>query len=319
MNEPLVAKGPKYGALLPDPVLVDANLVKFRHAVKTLEDSKDSPENYENALKYLGGLALEGLQELEEDSSSKEASGCATGTLLTVSGLSFVSIGMAWFMGVEGLSAIDSLYFVVVILTTVGYGVQDELGSQRLHLFLTFYVMLGVCLLYTGIVFYFSRLLARILSRRDDDEEDYYDHGESMCSRFFIDIGRMDFPVLILMWLSWLLGGALLLAELENWTFIQAVYFAVISGSTVGFGDFEPENYETKIFIIIYLPPLIALTLFIFTHSFAFTAKIFIDETYVDRWHIEGNFRVAGYNTPAALSLRKSISGFQPPILSPKT
>jgi hypothetical protein len=42
-----------------------------------------------------------------------------------------------------------------------------------------------------------------------------------------------------------------------NYNFIQSLYWAVATGTTVGFGDLSPKNNEGKWFCIVYLPIVI--------------------------------------------------------------
>ena len=56
-----------------------------------------------------------------------------------------------------------------------------------------------------------------------------------------------------------LVAGALLLTgtifywRTEDWTIIQALYFSVVTLTTVGYGDLHPTSAGTQIFTIIYI------------------------------------------------------------------
>jgi hypothetical protein len=52
--------------------------------------------------------------------------------------------------------------------------------------------------------------------------------------------------------------GAILLGTLfyhstEHWSYLDAMYFSVVTLSTVGYGDFTPTTPEAKVFTIIYI------------------------------------------------------------------
>jgi len=335
MNDPLLKGGSLRSPHSPE-VLDSAFKAKVEkdldRALKGVLRSENA-ETFQRQLQNLRNVSIKSLREVKRVrrvagngsysgggvSDLSPPMGCATGSLLMAFFLSFIIIGMLWFCFVEKLPPIDALYLIVIIFTTVGYGMKDELETERLQLFLIFYVSFGVCLIFTGVNFYFARTLGRILSRVDepessdepqDSEGNVISEIESIISDFRNRPDKIGFHWLVFMWLSWLLGGAYLIAELEKWSFLEATYFAVISGSTVGFGDFEPEDIRTKYFIIFYLPPLIVFTLFIFTHSFAVSVKFFVDETFSP--HAFNDTKISGFNTPTALSFRSSISARSP-------
>ncbi|PJK13136.1 potassium channel protein [Lysobacteraceae bacterium NML120232] len=47
----------------------------------------------------------------------------------------------------------------------------------------------------------------------------------------------------------------------ENWGWVDALYFSVITISTVGYGDFSPQTAEGKLFTIAYL--IVGIGLFV--------------------------------------------------------
>jgi voltage-gated potassium channel len=49
------------------------------------------------------------------------------------------------------------------------------------------------------------------------------------------------------------LTGTIFYWRTEDWTFIQALYFSVVTLTTVGYGDFTPTSAGTQIFTIIYI------------------------------------------------------------------
>jgi voltage-gated potassium channel len=50
-----------------------------------------------------------------------------------------------------------------------------------------------------------------------------------------------------------LLTGTIFYWRSEGWTIIQALYFSVVTLTTVGYGDFTPTSAGTQIFTIIYI------------------------------------------------------------------
>ena len=49
------------------------------------------------------------------------------------------------------------------------------------------------------------------------------------------------------------LTGTLFYWRFEDWTIIQALYFCVVTLTTVGYGDFSPTTAATQIFTIVYI------------------------------------------------------------------
>lgn len=58
-------------------------------------------------------------------------------------------------------------------------------------------------------------------------------------------------------------GGAFVFILLEDWDFVDALYFAVVSMATVGYGDFAPSTHLGKLFTIVFL--VVGIGLFVLT------------------------------------------------------
>tara|TARA_B110000971_G_scaffold45555_1_gene45568 strand:+ start:235 stop:534 length:300 start_codon:yes stop_codon:yes gene_type:complete len=50
-----------------------------------------------------------------------------------------------------------------------------------------------------------------------------------------------------------ILVGSTIYHYLENWSWVDAIYFSVVTLTTVGFGDFAPKTDGGKIFTIFYI------------------------------------------------------------------
>ncbi|ADB49043.1 potassium channel family protein [Conexibacter woesei] len=49
------------------------------------------------------------------------------------------------------------------------------------------------------------------------------------------------------------LTGTLFYWRFEDWTIVEALYFSVVTLTTVGFGDFTPTTAGTQLFTIVYI------------------------------------------------------------------
>jgi hypothetical protein len=64
------------------------------------------------------------------------------------------------------------------------------------------------------------------------------------------------FPVLdvVLYMAVYTLAFGILVAHLEDWTLVDGVYFAVISGTSIGYGDVSPVTMTGRLFAIFFMP-----------------------------------------------------------------
>ncbi len=61
-----------------------------------------------------------------------------------------------------------------------------------------------------------------------------------------------EFRALLLVMIVMLIGGTLFYAHYEDWGYLDALYFCVMTMSTVGYGDFTPTTSLSKVFTIVY-------------------------------------------------------------------
>ena len=81
----------------------------------------------------------------------------------------------------------------------------------------------------------------------------------------FLDVlfDRRTRPMIIYVVLMIVLGAAIY-HWLEGWSYLDALYFSVISLATIGYGDLTPTTPEAKIFTILYVINGIAILLALF-------------------------------------------------------
>ncbi len=61
-----------------------------------------------------------------------------------------------------------------------------------------------------------------------------------------------EFRILLVLLLSILIGGTCFYWHVEGWSVIDALYFCVMTMSTIGYGELAPTTPLSKIFTIVY-------------------------------------------------------------------
>jgi len=72
-----------------------------------------------------------------------------------------------------------------------------------------------------------------------------------------------EFRVLVGLMIIMTCSGAVFYAQHEGWSYVDAVYFCVMTMSTIGYGDLTPTTDVSKIFTIVY--SFITIGLFVAT------------------------------------------------------
>jgi voltage-gated potassium channel Kch len=63
----------------------------------------------------------------------------------------------------------------------------------------------------------------------------------------------VTFRLLAMATLGVLGAGVIIYQRLEGWTFVDSLYFSVVSLTTVGYGDIAPTTDAGKLFTVLYL------------------------------------------------------------------
>ncbi len=94
---------------------------------------------------------------------------------------------------------------------------------------------------------------------------------------------KQDVIMLILAVFSLLTLGAIVFSLSEGWNLLDSFYFATMTATTVGYGDFVPTTYASKVMIIVYALSIIPFVLY----AFSFVAKSQMNKVYTKIHHLE--------------------------------
>lgn len=61
-----------------------------------------------------------------------------------------------------------------------------------------------------------------------------------------------EFRTIVILLMITLLGGTTFYWQVENWSLIDALYFCVMTLSTIGYGDLAPTTDASKIFTVVF-------------------------------------------------------------------
>jgi len=137
----------------------------------------------------------------------------------------------------EGLTFLDALYFTSITLSTVGYGdVTPQTVMGKLLVILS--IVLGIAFIAAALTI----VTNYTLQKQEKALRKALASGQTNTTS-----GLSHSSLSILMVLGMIAVSSILFILLEDMALVDAVYFAVVSCSTVGYGDFAPKNNYTKV------------------------------------------------------------------------
>jgi voltage-gated potassium channel Kch len=165
----------------------------------------------------------------------------------------------------EGWSLLDTVYYATVTMTTVGYGIfhpdyeSARLATIFLILFGTFVVLFSVNQFAKSVLVGAQEELILHLQRWRGVEET----PPNTLRAYKVWMSIMMIVILGIV-------GSLFFTETENVTYLDGVYWVIVTMSTVGYGDVVPTTKTAKGFCILFLLAAVSL--------YATSANIVLDQ-----------------------------------------
>lgn len=178
---------------------------------------------------------------------------------------------------------IDSLYFSVVTFTTVGYGglVPTSDGSK---IFTSFFVFFGIIILGVALGIIGDRLVqaqesavdavkssaeSRVLDMfSEDTSPEQSERRASVSAASVIEEVEAERPL----WkdfclffckegpiLIFILLLSIVMGHQEGWSYVDTFYYAIITTTTVGYGDITPQTQSMRLFAVFFIPLSVAV------------------------------------------------------------
>jgi len=157
---------------------------------------------------------------------------------------------------------VDSMYFVAVTVTTVGYGDKTFQGGTGLAKICGgIYVFVGVLIISAAAGVILGALQAKTEARvkrmmAENEERMLETGGETPEFNLNAEIQGVFLEVskgLILVVIALAAGCTGMLYFQEDWSFADAFYFCCVTMTTVGYGDLVPTNDGSKVFVTVYI------------------------------------------------------------------
>ncbi|KAJ1417682.1 hypothetical protein B484DRAFT_147346 [Ochromonadaceae sp. CCMP2298] len=160
----------------------------------------------------------------------------------------FTILCMIFYHFEEGWSYTTSLFFMVVTMSTVGYGYHYP-TTIRSQIFTTFVMVFGTFAVYGSI----NKLVVAYLTQLRTREREKQDRETHLTRAQIYRNHRFRYFSNIMTILVALLVAAGVFSWGEGWNFWTALYFSVQTATTVGFGDLELKSGYSHIFLGIYI------------------------------------------------------------------
>jgi len=158
--------------------------------------------------------------------------------------------GACIFSAVEKWAWVESIYFCVVSLSTVGYG-DETPNTAAMKMFTVVYIYFGIAFVASIVGQLVGKAVTKGRSKSSDESEGEsneikYDPERYCWGRLSLNQYELLRAFTIIVVLCTL--GTTVYTLNEQMSLIDAVYFSMITLGTVGYGDISTKKNSTKIF-----------------------------------------------------------------------
>jgi hypothetical protein len=162
--------------------------------------------------------------------------------------ISYYAVGIAYYSQAEGWEVVDCIYFTTVTVSTVGYGFFHP-SNDDTRLFTVFFIIYGLFfVLPIANIFavnYGVKLQNRVLATMK--QWSIINDNQWLVQHF--NRGALSILMIVLC----LVLGVVVYSANEGWTFVTALYFTVVTMTTVGYGDITPQKESSRWFGIFFI------------------------------------------------------------------
>ncbi|KAK3273455.1 hypothetical protein CYMTET_18303, partial [Cymbomonas tetramitiformis] len=169
--------------------------------------------------------------------------------------MGYFAIGVVHYMMVEGWSFDEAVYFIIVTLTTIGYGDYVPTTTES-KLFTGFYAQLGMLAIGAALVILFTSMFEhqqKLLMNVIRPSENPQDVHTAQLRQNFILVTRII--GLLLFYTGVVMIGTLFYHRHEGLSMVDSFYMMNITLSSVGYGDVSPSTWQGRVFFICTVPP----------------------------------------------------------------
>lgn len=188
--------------------------------------------------------------------------------------LILLAIGVTVFsLLVEKWSFVNSLYFSLVLLTTVGYGDMAPTTPAG-KMFTAIFALCGIFVIGLALGVVGSELVDKeidVLIEKASPDKSVPRQSTSSLYDSSRKVGQICWLVIRI--LSPIFIGAFIIAYLQGWPWYDALYYTIITATTVGLGDLSPTSERSEACAILFIPLAVAAMAHILDECSTFVMK----------------------------------------------